>query len=239
MVITDILWMALLFLIPGMVSFTVYRHLAGYAIDKLYKFIFYSAIWSIFDYVIVEGMVGGIIYQVPFGKYLRVWAMFQYEFAGISIQEILKVLGVGIVVAYFLGRLVRYVRLHTPGLLYIKLWDYYVHTLWKSKSVVIIYDYKNGCRYKGIIKSFSYFTSRKEVVLEKAEVWSFGGKDEVRLTEKGQVPEVYVQLEDGYFSIVRLNSGVQAPSPSLFEPSFLKRWKRKRKNPIEHLLKNN
>lgn len=40
MMISDIVWMVVLFLIPGMAAFTVYRYIAGYAIDKLYNLFF-------------------------------------------------------------------------------------------------------------------------------------------------------------------------------------------------------
>lgn len=210
MIITDILWMAFLFLIPGMASFTVYRHVAGYAIDKLYKFIFYSAVWSILDYGVVELVFGTLIYGIPFGKYLNVWMMFQYKFMDVPIVVIVRVLASGILIAWALGRTARYLRLHCKGLLYTKLWDYYLNYLWK-KNKVAVYDYKNRCKYIGVIKNFSYFTSRKELVLRDVEMYSFTkeGKELKRMEGESCIEEVYLQLEDSNFAILNLGkSGV-------------------------------
>ena len=85
MVVTDILWMVILFLIPGMVSFTVYRYVAGYAIDRLYKFILYSTIWAILAYGIVE-VIGYFMYGIPIGNNSDVWIVF-----GISLPKFLFV----------------------------------------------------------------------------------------------------------------------------------------------------
>lgn len=203
MVVTDILWMAILFLLPGMASFTVYRYVAGYAIDKLYKFIFYSAIWAILDYGLVE-IIARLIYGIPFGKYLNVWIMFKYKFADVSVDSILSALITGIVAAYVIGRLMRYVRLNYPGLLRVKLWDYYMNFLWKEKQRVIVYDYKNKYKYVGYIKNFSYFSPQKEIVLQNPEMYSMQENQGESLI-KGKNREIYIQLEDTCFSIVNLN----------------------------------
>lgn len=228
MVVTDILWMAILFLIPGMASFTVYRHVAGYAIDRLYKFFFYSAIWAILDYGIVE-IIAWFIYDIPLGKYQNIWFMFHYKFADISLDLMLWALIAGGIAAWVIGLFMRWVRLYCPGLLYIKLWDYYVNFLWKKQKRVAIYDYKNKYKYVGYIKSFSYFSSRKEVVLHKPEIYALKGEKAI-LLEKEKVEEIYVQLEDNCFSILALER--VCPNPESGEEKVICD-KRKDSGPLE------
>lgn len=194
--------MAILFLIPGMGSFTVYRYVAGYAINKLYKFIFYSAIWAILAYGLVE-VIAAFVYDIPLGKYLNIWIMFNYKFADISVGTMFKALGAGIIEAFIIGRLMRWIRLNCAGLLHVKLWDYYVNFLCKKNQKVEIYDYKNNYKYVGNIKSFSYFSPQKEIVLQEAKIYSVQ-EDEGKLLSKNK--EIYIQLEEGRFSIVTVGS---------------------------------
>lgn len=194
--------MAILFLIPGMVAFTVYRYVAGYAIDKLYKFIFYSAIWAILAYGIVE-VIAAFIYDIPFGKYLNIWIMFNYKFADISVGTMFKASGAGIIEAFIIGHLMRRIRLNCAGLLHVKLWDHYVNLLCKKGQNVEIYDYKNNYKYIGNIKSFSYFSPQKEIVLRRAKIYSMQKNDGRPLSEN---KEIYIQLEEGRFSIVTVGS---------------------------------
>ena len=192
--------MAILFLIPGMVAFTVYRYVAGYAIDKLYKFIFYSAIWAILAYGIVE-VIAAFIYDIPFGKYLNIWIMFNYKFADISVGTMFKASGAGIIEAFIIGHLMRRIRLNCAGLLHVKLWDHYVNLLCKKGQNVEIYDYKNNYKYIGNIKSFSYFSPQKEIVLQEAKIYSMQENEGKLLSEN---KEIYIQLEDCCFSIMTL-----------------------------------
>lgn len=199
MMISDIVWIVVLFLIPGMAAFTVYRYIAGYAIDKLYKFIFYSAMWALLSYGITECFMSWF-YGIPIGKNLSIWIMFRYKFADVSLGEMVWTLGVGISAGWGGGWAMRRIRLNWPGLLHVKLWDYYVNSLCKEERKVEVYDYKNNCRYVGYIKAFSCFSSRKEIVLKEPEIYSLQGK---LLTEKQEkTGEIYLQLEDNRFVIV-------------------------------------
>lgn len=198
MIVTDVLWMVILFLIPGMVSFTVYRYVAGYAIDKLYKFILYSTIWAVLAYGIVE-VIGYFMYGIPIGNNSDVWIVFGYKFTEIPLRTMFYALAAGSVAAFFIGRLMRWIRLNYAGLLHVKLWDYYVNFLWKEDRKVEIYDYKNNYKYVGNIESFSYFSPQKEIVLRKAKIYSMQENDGKPLSEN---KEIYIQLEDSCFSIV-------------------------------------
>ena len=194
--------MVILFLTPGMVSFTVYRYVAGYAIDRLYKFILYSTIWAILAYGIVE-VIGYFMYGIPIGNNSDVWIVFGYKFTEIPLRTMFYALAAGSVAAFFIGRLMRRIRLNYAGLLHVKLWDHYVNFLCKKNRKVEIYDYKNNCKYIGYIKSFSYFSPQREIVLRRAKIYSMQKNDGRPLSEN---KEIYIQLEEGRFSIVTVGS---------------------------------
>lgn len=203
MIVTDILWMIFLFFVPGIVSFLVYHYVAHYPITKAFKFWTYSAIWGFFDYVVYECLMNHI-YDIPFGQYLEIWTVFKYKFSVVTPLNTVYVTILGIALGYIVGKIMCFWKHRHTSDSYARFWkDGCKLKEWAGKQVTII-DYKNDCIYSGEIKSYSYFTDLKEIILENASVKSLQKEQfyDKQPANTSLHNLVYLSLEDTRFCII-------------------------------------
>lgn len=193
MVVTEILWLILVFFVPGIISFVVFRHIAGYAINAIYKLIIYTALFGLIDYAIYEFLIGHILYGFEFGTYLPFWEVLSYRYIKADVGLMFWICVFGFFVGLFSGYIVLQVRKVYRPSLHVKLWDNILHSQKLKGRTVIVTDYENNSiRYKGKVKSFSYFSHYREIVLTGVKKGFDGDEKEY---------DVYLNLRENKFDI--------------------------------------
>lgn len=191
MVITEALWNILLLFIPGIITFVIFRHVAGYAINAVYKLLIYVAVFGLIDYALIELLLSWI-YDFDFGTYLPVWKVLSYQYEKVDIGLISWVSAFGIVFGFISGLIFLAARKRVKSSLHVKLWDHILHREELKNKMVVISDYENGKCYIGKIKNFSYFSHYREIVLTDA--WVEGEPSKVW-------EEIYLHLKENKFDI--------------------------------------
>lgn len=216
MTFTELTWKLFILFLPGIISFSIYRHVSGIRPMKIFKFLIYSVVWGVFDYAMLE-ITYFLVYDInisELGTYLPVWQFFRYEYAEIPFYQTVFAIGLGAVMAFLIGRLSACVRQMPFFIKFfyrnchsLDLWDYTLNSEVRRINAsggdnrVVILDYRNGYRYEGVVKSFSSSGKKREIVLSESTTFRINecpGQD-MPTKSNGKNTYTAVKSDEGFY----------------------------------------